>query len=65
LHAPIGPDPRAPCIIRPSAAPREVVIGLHGSSARWTTTQPNVRLGTSIEVPYANVGETTVTVESA
>jgi hypothetical protein len=35
------------------------------SFGRWTATQPNVRIGTSIEIPYANVGETTVTAENA
>jgi hypothetical protein len=31
----------------------------------WTSAQPNVRLGTAIEIPYANVGETTVTAANA
>jgi hypothetical protein len=35
------------------------------SFGRWTAGQPNVRVGTSIEIPYANVGETTVTPENA
>ncbi len=35
------------------------------SFSRWAATQPNVRLGTSLEIPYANVGETTVTAENA
>ncbi len=32
---------------------------------RWTAAQPNIGVGTSIEIPYANVGETTVTAENA
>jgi len=32
---------------------------------RWMADQPNVRIGTTIEIPYANVGETTVTAENA
>ncbi len=35
------------------------------SFGRWTAVQPNVRIGTTIEIPYANVGETTVTPENA
>jgi hypothetical protein len=35
------------------------------SFGRWVATQANVRVGTSIEIPYANVGETTVTPENA
>ena len=35
------------------------------SFGRWAAAQPNVRIGTSIEIPYANVGETTVTAENA
>ena len=35
------------------------------SFGRWAAAQPNVRVGTSIEIPYANVGETTVTPENA
>jgi len=35
------------------------------SFSRWAAAQPNARIGTSIEIPYANVGETTVTVENA
>jgi hypothetical protein len=35
------------------------------SFGRWAAAQPNMRIGTSIEIPYANVGETTVTVENA
>ena len=35
------------------------------SFGRWAAAQPNVRVGTSIEIPYANVGETTVTADNA
>lgn len=35
------------------------------SFGRWAAVQPNIRVGTSIEIPYANVGETTVTAENA
>jgi len=41
------------------------VEGPPRSFGRWAAAQPNVRIGTSIEIPYANVGETTVTVENA
>jgi hypothetical protein len=30
-----------------------------------SAAQPNVRIGTSVEIPYANVGDTTVTAENA
>ena len=39
--------------------------GPPSSFGRWAAEQPNVRVGTSIEIPYANVGGTTVTVENA
>jgi hypothetical protein len=39
--------------------------GPASSFGRWAAAQPNVRVGTSIEIPYANVGETTVTAENA
>jgi hypothetical protein len=35
------------------------------SFGRWTAAQPNVSVGTSVEIPYANVGDTTVTAENA
>jgi len=35
------------------------------SFGRWAASQPNVRVGTTIEIPYANVGETTVTAANA
>jgi hypothetical protein len=35
------------------------------SFGRWAAAQPNVGVGTSIEIPYANVGQTTVTAENA
>jgi len=35
------------------------------SFARWAAAQPNVRIATSLEIPYANVGETTVTADNA
>ena len=35
------------------------------SFGRWVAAQPNVRVGTSMEIPYANVRETTVTAENA
>ena len=35
------------------------------SFGRWAAAQPNVDIGTSIEIPYANVGETTVTPDNA
>lgn len=41
------------------------VEGPPRSFGRWAAAQPNVRVGTSIEIPYANVGETTVTAENA
>jgi len=48
-----------------AAVPREVVAGLYGRFARWAAAQPNARIGTSIEIPDVNVGETTVTAENA
>ncbi len=35
------------------------------SFSRWAAAQPNVRMATTIEIPYANVGATTVTPENA
>jgi len=35
------------------------------SGARWTAVLPGVRLGTSIEIPYANAGGKPVTADSA
>jgi len=35
------------------------------SFGRWAAVQPNVRIGTTVEIPYANVRETTVTAENA
>ncbi|HOX58632.1 MAG TPA: M14 family zinc carboxypeptidase [Candidatus Paceibacterota bacterium] len=35
------------------------------SFGQWAAAQPNVLIGTSIEIPYANVGKTTVTAENA
>ena len=39
--------------------------GLPRSFGRWAAAQPNVRVGTSLEIPYANVSETTVTPQNA
>ena len=41
------------------------VEGPPRSFGRWAAAQPNVCVGTSIEIPYANVGEMTVTAENA
>jgi hypothetical protein len=41
------------------------VEGPASSFGRWAAAQPNVRVGTSVEIPYANVRETTVTAENA
>jgi predicted deacylase len=35
------------------------------SCSRWGAEQPGVRLSTTIEIPYANVGDTVVTVDNA
>ncbi|MCP4257525.1 MAG: peptidase M14 [Planctomycetes bacterium] len=39
--------------------------GKHKSSSRWAGEQPSVRLATTIEIPYANVGKTVVTADNA
>lgn len=49
----------------PSGQAWNTAEGPPRSFGRWAATQPNVRIGTSIEIPYANVGATTVTVENA
>lgn len=39
--------------------------GEQKSCSRWGAEQPGVRLATTIEIPYANVGDTIVTVDNA
>jgi len=39
--------------------------GEQKSSSRWGAEQPGIRLATTIEIPYANVGDTIVTADNA
>jgi hypothetical protein len=39
--------------------------GQHKSCSRWAQEQPGVRLATTIEIPYANVGAAVVTADKA